>query len=170
MKRPSLRFQGRVHVVGDDVNTDYIIASRFKARADNVEGLVSHVLEDLDPTLAARIEPGDILVAGQNFGSGSSRETAPRVLLASGIRVVIARSFARIFFRNAINVGLAVVECEWRSLRDGDSVEIDLDSGSLLKSPSTQAGSFEPLPGFLQDILRAGGIRDMLRSETSSGS
>lgn len=161
----SLRFHGKAHVVGDDVNTDYIIASRYKARADNIEGLVPHLFEDLDPTLAARIEHGDVLLAGQNFGSGSSRETAPRVLLASGIRVVVARSFARIFFRNAINVGLAVVECDWQSLTDGDEVQIDLDSGSILKPPSTHSGSFEPLPSFLQDILRSGGIREMLRTD-----
>lgn len=162
-----LRYRGHVHVVGDDVNTDYIIASRYKARADNLEGLAEHVFEDLDPTLAARIQPGDIIVAGENFGSGSSRETAPRVLLASGVQAVVAHSFARIFFRNAINVGLAVVECDWQGIDAGQQLEVDLDAGLIIEPPATRVASFEPLPEFLQDILRLGGIRESLRAERS---
>jgi 3-isopropylmalate/(R)-2-methylmalate dehydratase small subunit len=150
--------------LGDDVNTDYIIASRYKAQSDNLEGLVAHLFEDLDPTLASRIEQGDIVVAGHNFGSGSSRETAPRVLRASGVRVVVARSFARIFFRNSINIGLAAIECDWEGIEDGQGIEIDLDAGRIAQPAGSTIASFEPLPAFLQEILMAGGIREKLRA------
>lgn len=159
---------GKVHLVGDDVNTDYIIASRYKARAENVEGLAPHVFEDLDPELASRIQAGDLLVAGDNFGSGSSRETAPRVLLAAGIRAVVARSFARIFFRNSINVGLPVIEAEWQDIDDGDEIHIDLESGRITGKAGSVAATFDPLPQFLTEILQAGGIRAQMAKARGS--
>ena len=158
-----LRLQGTAHVVGDDINTDYIIASRYKARADDLTSLTAYVFEDLDPDLAKRINTGDIIVAGDNFGSGSSRETAPRVLLAAGISAVVARSFARIFYRNAINVGLAVIESDWHSIRDQDQISIDIGAGEIRGSESETCGTFTPLPDFLTDILEAGGLREMLK-------
>jgi 3-isopropylmalate/(R)-2-methylmalate dehydratase small subunit len=159
----------RVHLVGSDINTDYIIASRHKAKANDAEGLARYVFEDLDPTLAGRIAVGDVIVAGTNFGSGSSRETAPRVLKAAGIRAVIARSFARIFFRNAINVGLTVIESEWSGIEDGDRIDIDEAAGQLVHEEGRVCGSFAPLPPFLLDILRAGGVRGYLQERRGSG-
>ena len=160
---PSLQLKGKVHLVGDDVNTDYIIASRFKARADDLTGLTTHLFEDLDPTLAERIQPGDLIVAGHNFGSGSSRETAPRVLRAAGVSAVVARSFARIFFRNAINVGLPVVECDWSSISDQDDLVIDTGAGEVRHRDGGFCGTFNPLPPFLTEILEAGGLRELLK-------
>lgn len=153
----------RVHLLGSDINTDYIIASRYKAKADDAEGLAPYVFEDLDPTLAGRLAPGDVVVAGTNFGSGSSRETAPRVLKAAGVRAVVARSFARIFFRNAINVGLTVIESDWSGIEDGDRIDIDEGAGELRHEDGRLCGTFAPLPPFLLDILRAGGVRGYLQ-------
>ena len=158
----------RAHIVGDDVNTDYIIASRYKARADDATGLTAHLFEDLDPALAARIQPGDVIVAGHNFGSGSSRETAPRVLKAAGVSAVVARSFARIFFRNAINVGLAVIESDWNGISTGDRLCIEVESGSILAESGTVCGTFAPLPPFLIEIVESGGLRGYLRKRASS--
>lgn len=156
---------GRCHIVGDDVNTDYIIAGRYKERADGMEGLGEHVFEDLDKTLVSRIKLGDFIVAGENFGSGSSRETASRALLAAGVRAVIARSFARIFFRNSINVGLPVIETDWHDIRDGDVVAIDTSTGVVRTVSGEERGRFHPLPDFLSKILDAGGVRELLASE-----
>lgn len=160
------RLSGQIHVVGDDVNTDYIIASRYKTLADDLPSLVGHLFEDLDPALAGRIRPGDIVVAGHNFGSGSSRETAPRLLLAAGVAAVVARSFARIFFRNAINVGLPVVECDWDGLKDLDRLDVDLSEGRLSRQGGDEHWRFDPLPPFLLDILASGGAAAKLRDST----
>jgi 3-isopropylmalate/(R)-2-methylmalate dehydratase small subunit len=163
MTMRGLVIQGAVHVIGDDINTDYIIASRYKGRFDDLSGLTAHLFEDYDPGLAARIAVGDILVAGENFGSGSSRETAPRVIQSAGVAAVVAKSFARIFFRNAINVGLPVIEAAWTAIAPGDSIEIDTRVGQITGRGGDVVGTFEPLPDFLTEILEAGGVRGLLK-------
>lgn len=156
---------GRVHRVGDDVNTDYIIPARYKSRTEDIAFLVPVLFEDLDPTLASRIRPGDLVVAGHNFGMGSSRETAPRLLRAAGVGAVLARSFARIFFRNAVNVGLPVIECDTEAIADGDEVEVDLEAGSVRVPARGVAVTIQPLPRLMLDILRAGGIKGYLEAQ-----
>ncbi len=160
--------RGRVHRLGDDINTDYIIPARYKSRTEDIASLVPVLFEDLDPTLAGRIRPGDIIAAGENFGMGSSRETAPRLLRAAGVGAVLARSFARIFFRNAVNVGLPVVECDTGRLVDGDEVEVDLRQG-VVRVPARQVVvSAAPLPPLMAAILDAGGIREYLRRQAAA--
>lgn len=159
----SLVIRGACHIVGDDVNTDYLVPSRYKSKMDRIAELVPHLLEDIEPGFAEKVRPGDILVAGHNFGSGSSRETAPRVLLAAGIRAVVAKSFARIFFRNATNMGLVTVECDWGDLSNGETVEIDVGVGRLQGSSPESHCSFTPLPDFLLDVIVAGGTAAWLK-------
>jgi 3-isopropylmalate/(R)-2-methylmalate dehydratase small subunit len=159
--------RGRAIRLGDDVNTDLIIAGRYKFRALPIEELAKHVFEDLDPSLAGKIRPGDVVVAGRNFGCGSSREHAPRVLKAAGISAVVAKSFARIFFRNAINVGLPVVEAEARlidSTEDGDEIEVDLRRGMVRNLSKGLEAEFKPYPPALLDVLAAGGLLSYVRS------
>lgn len=156
---------GRAFKYGDSVDTDVIIPARYLT-TDDPETLGNHVLEDLDPTFVERVRPGDVLVAGANFGCGSSREHAPIALKASGVSAVIADSFARIFFRNAINTGLPILECPSavRDITDGDEVEIDLAAGVVHNR--TTGGSFAAvaLPDFVMDIVRAGGLVEWVRS------
>ncbi|MDQ7820934.1 MAG: 3-isopropylmalate dehydratase [Armatimonadota bacterium] len=159
--------RGRVHRLGDDINTDYIIPARYKSRTEDIASLVPVLFEDLDPTLTGRIRPGDIIAAGENFGMGSSRETAPRLLRAAGIGAVLARSFARIFFRNAVNVGLPVIECDTGPLADGDQVEVDLGCGEIRVPARGVAIRAAPLPPLMAAILEAGGIRDYLRRQAA---
>src|SRR4051794_17300627 len=123
--------RGRVHRFDDDINTDYIISSKYKAQTLHIEDATKHLMKDIDPGFAARVRPGDILVAGRNFGCGSSREAAPRVIKAAGLGAVVAASFARIFFRNSINIGLPVLACDTDGIRDGDEIAIDLATGEV---------------------------------------
>ncbi len=152
---PTIR--GRVHRVGDHVNTDLIIPGKYCLTTSR-ERLGPHCLEGWEPGFARRIRPGDVLVAGENFGGGSSREHAVLALQGAGIHAVIARSFARIFFRNAINLGLPVLVCPEAAVRatDGDPVEIDVGQGRILLRD--QAFRAEPYPPFLQEILAHGGL------------
>ncbi|MCS7114717.1 MAG: 3-isopropylmalate dehydratase [Nitrososphaerota archaeon] len=152
---------GRVIKLGDDINTDLVIAGRYKFRSVTIEDMAKHIFEDLDPTLAARIKPGDIIVAGKNFGSGSSREQAPRVMVAAGIAAVVAKSFARIFFRNAINVGLPALTVEERFVdltSDGDLLEVDFATGFVRNITKKYEAKFKPFPRQLLEILEAGGL------------
>lgn len=155
--------QGRAQRFGSDVNTDYIIAAQHKAASLDVQEMARHTFEDIDPGFADRVQPGDIVVAGANFGCGSSRETAPRVLLACGISAVVAPTFGRIFFRNAINVGLPVMECDTTGIEQDDLVQIDLASGLVsvpdrgLQRPATA------LPDVMRALLAAGGLARYLR-------
>jgi len=153
--------KGNAIRLGDDINTDLIIAGRHKFRAVTIEEMAKHIFEDIDPTLHSRIKPGDIIVAGKNFGCGSSREQAPRVILAAGISAVIAKSFARIFFRNAINVGLPALTVSGEfidSTSTGDVIEIDLKEGVVKNLTKNLETRFKPLPRQLLDILEAGGL------------
>ncbi len=153
--------RGKVIKLGDDVNTDLVIAGRYKFRSVSIEDMAKHIFEDLDPKLASKISPGDIIVAGKNFGCGSSREQAPRVMVAAGISAVVAKSFARIFFRNAINIGLPAITVEEKfvdSTIDGDVLEINLQNGSLKNQTRNIEVKFNPFPKMLLEILDAGGL------------
>lgn len=152
------RIRGRAWVLGDHVDTDVIIPARYLTTSDPAE-LARHVLEDLDPTLKERIRPGDILVAGVNFGCGSSREHAPIALKAAGIACVVARSFARIFYRNAVNVGLPVVQCrEALPIASEQVIVVDFEAGTVTDEATGRVWQAEPLPPVMREILEAGGL------------
>lgn len=158
----NILLEGRAHVYGNDINTDVIIPGKYTKTLD-LDTLAAHVLEDLDPGFRDRLEPGDILVAGDNFGCGSSREQAPLALKTAGVAVVVARYFARIFFRNAINVGLPVIEVGWSGIETGDSLRVDLTGGKL--NNLSRQGMFQaaPLPSGMTAILQAGGLANYLK-------
>lgn len=156
--------KGRVHKLGDDINTDDIIAAKYLVSTDAKE-LGKHCLESIKPDFATTVNPGDIIVAGKNFGCGSSREHAPLALKASGIAAVVAKSFAAIFFRNAINIGLPFLELEKADkINDGDSLEIDLSSGIIKNLTSNQTYKTQSLPQFLQDIVRQDGLMNWIKT------
>lgn len=151
---------------GDNVDTDVIIPARYLNTSDSRE-LAAHCMEDIDPTFAKRVELGDLLVAGLNFGCGSSREHAPIAIAASGISVVIASSFARIFYRNAINIGLPILECPEASvdIAEGDEVEVDLETGIIVNNTTGKRYQAKPYPPFIRQIIEAGGLLQALRRE-----
>ena len=156
--------KGRVFKYGDNVDTDVIIPARYLNIADPKE-LATHAMEDIDAEFVKKMQPGDIVVATRNFGCGSSREHAPLVLKENGVSCVIASSFARIFYRNAINIGLPILECEAAAngIGDGDMVSVDFDTGVITnetKGESYQAAAFPP---FIQSIIQAGGLLKSLR-------
>ncbi|MGQ9757348.1 MAG: 3-isopropylmalate dehydratase small subunit [Actinomycetota bacterium] len=155
--------RGRAHVFGDDVNTDYIISGKYKFKTLDMDELARHCMEDLDPEFVNKIRPGDFIVAGGNFGCGSSREQAPLVIKHAGVAAVLARSFARIFFRNAINKGLPVVECDTSGIRDGDELEVDLGAGRVANLTQGTILEVIPLPPVMMDILREGGLTAYLK-------
>ncbi|MEM2937520.1 MAG: 3-isopropylmalate dehydratase [Candidatus Bathyarchaeia archaeon] len=153
--------RGRAIKLGDDINTDLVIAGRYKFRSVSIEEMSKHIFEDLDPSLAAKIKHGDIIVAGKNFGCGSSREQAPRVMVTAGIAAVVAKSFARIFFRNAINVGLPAIVVEEKfvdSTVEADMLEIDLAKNTVKNITKNQEVTFKPFPPQLLEILEVGGL------------
>jgi 3-isopropylmalate/(R)-2-methylmalate dehydratase small subunit len=155
---------GRAFVYGDDVDTDRLFPGRYLFVADPA-GMRKYALEDLDPTFRERVQPGDVIVGGRNFGTGSSREQAVACLLHSGVRTVVARSFARIYYRNAINNGVAPLVCPEAvdGIRDGDQVAIDLAQGTITNTTRGETYRFEPLPDFLRAILDDGGLVAHLR-------
>lgn len=151
-----MKLQGSVFKYGDNVDTDVIIPARY-LNTPNHQELAAHCFEDLDATFVKRVQPGNIVAAGNNFGCGSSREHAPIAIKASGISAVVAKSFARIFYRNAINIGLPIVECD-AQIDEGDQIEIDFDNGKLHNLTKKQTSDFAPFPNFLQNIIAAGGL------------
>ena len=157
--------QGTVHKYGDHVDTDVIIPARYLNTSDPKE-LASHCMEDIDRDFRSKISDGDILVGGENFGCGSSREHAPIAIKASGISLVIAKSFARIFYRNAINIGLAIVECPEaaQAIEEGHTVEADLDAGVITDVTTGRSFKTEPFPAFIQNIIAAGGLVNAAKS------
>lgn len=155
--------RGRVHRFGDDINTDYIIAAQHKATTLDLREMARYTFEDIDPEFASRVSPGDLVVAGRNFGCGSSRETAPAVLLACGVAGVVAHSFARIFFRNAINTGLPVVECDTDGIAADDVVEVDLAAGMVRVPERDLRRQAQPLPAVMRAVLAEGGMAGYLR-------
>ena len=155
---------GKVFKYGDNVDTDVIIPARYLNTADANE-LAKHCMEDIDATFVSKVAPGDIIVAGRNFGCGSSREHAPLAIKASGISCVIASTFARIFYRNAINIGLPIMECQDAvdSIAAGDQLSVDLSSGTITDITSGKTFKAEPFPPFMQDLIAAGGLAAYMR-------
>ena len=152
---------GQVIRYFDNVDTDVIIPARYLNSTDPKE-LAAHCMEDLDPTFVARVKPGDIIVAGENFGCGSSREHAPVAIKASGIACVVAKSFARIFYRNAVNIGLSIVECDVEA-EDGDRLSVDFDKGVIKNLSRSTEARFAAFPPFLQTLLNAGGLLNAVK-------
>ena len=165
-----IRYQGRAWTYGDDINTDLIIPARYLYTSDPEE-LALHAMEDLNGRFAGEVASGDVITAGDNFGCGSSREHAPVALRAAGVSCVIARSFARIFYRNAINVALPILECPEAvdGIATGDTVEIDAERGLISNISSGDVYEATPFPGFLQGILSAGGLIPYARMRHVAG-
>ena len=159
-----MRFDGTVIRYGDNVDTDVIIPARYLNTIDKKE-LASHCMEDLDKTFIARVKAGDIMVAGNNFGCGSSREHAPIAIKESGIALVIAKSFARIFYRNSINIGLAIMECPEAvdGISEGDKVEVDVDNGVIYNRTTGAEFKTKPFPEFVQKIITNGGLVESIK-------
>ena len=155
--------KGKAHVYGDHINTDYIISGKYKFKTLDMKELSRHVLEDLDPDFAAKVQEGDFIVAGINFGCGSSREQAPLVITHAGVGAVLARSFARIFYRNAINKGLPLVECETSGISTGDILEVNLETGEVRNVTSGETITAAPLPEVMMKILNEGGLVEHLK-------
>ena len=157
--------KGYVHKYGDNLDTDVIIPARYLHIADKKE-LATHCMEDIDPNFPKVVRPGDIVVGGQNFGCGSSREHAPMVLLECGVSCVIAGSFARIFYRNAINIGLPILECSEASkkIEAGDEIAVDFDSGLITNLTKGETYTAEPFPAFIQEIVKAGGLLPWIKN------
>lgn len=157
--RPDPSEPSRAWRFGDDIDTDQITPSRFIVSSDPVD-LAQHAFEDLRPAFSEEVQEGDFVVAGTNFGSGSSREQAPLALLGAGVAGVIAQSFARIFFRNAINLGLPVLICPGAdAIADGDEVSMALDAGVVVNHTKGEEYEAEPLPEFLQELVSRGGLK-----------
>ena len=152
-------FNGKSICYGDNVDTDVIIPARYLNTSDKAE-LASHCMEDIDKNFKNKVKKGDIMVAGYNFGCGSSREHAPIAIKESGISLVIAKSFARIFYRNSINIGLAIIECPEAvdGISDGDKIEADLDNGIIYNRTTGASFKTQPFPAFIQNIIENGGL------------
>lgn len=159
-----MKASGFVHKYGDNVDTDVIIPARYLNSPDAKE-LAQHCMEDIDKDFVKKVKEGDIIVAAENFGCGSSREHAPISIKASGISCVIASTFARIFYRNAINVGLPILECKEASekIENGDKVEIDFDSGKITNVTKNETYQAEPFPEFIQNIINKGGLLNSIK-------
>ena len=157
---------GHVFKYGDNVDTDVIIPARHLATTD-AKGLAEHCMEDIDPDFVKKVQPGDIIVAKKNFGCGSSREHAPMAIKASGISCVIAETFARIFYRNAINIGLPIIECKEasESIEAGDEVEIDFDSGMIYNKTKGTSFKGQAFPPFMQELIGAGGLINYMNQQ-----
>jgi 3-isopropylmalate/(R)-2-methylmalate dehydratase small subunit len=161
--------KGRVWKYGDDINTDVIFPGRYTYKMMEPADMAKHALEDLDPEFARNVQSGDVIVAGKNFGCGSSREQAAACLRAAGVQAVVAKSFARIYFRNAINLGLAVLQCDEASeaLKTGDLVEIDIAGGRIVSGE--RVFKFFPLPDSVIGIIEAGGLIEFTKKKLASG-
>ena len=159
--------KGKVHKFGDNVNTDYIISGRHKFRTLNMNELITHLFEDIEPLFFKKIRKGDFIVGGRNFGCGSSREQAPLVIKQSGIAAVLAESFARIFFRNCINVGLLAIECNTRMIDSGDELEINLEKGIVKNLAQKKILKFKKLTEIMIQILQEGGLTPYLKKNKS---
>ena len=159
-----MKANGRVHKYGDNIDTDVVIPARHLNTANNKE-LASHCMEDIDTEFVHKVKDGDIMVGGWNFGCGSSREHAPIAIKESGISCVIAKTFARIFYRNAINIGLAILECEEASdkIQDGDEVAIDFDTGIITNVTRNETYQALPFPDFIKEIIAKGGLLNSIR-------
>jgi 3-isopropylmalate/(R)-2-methylmalate dehydratase small subunit len=157
-KKDSKILTGRSFKFGDDISTDLIAPGRYFHLRSNLPELAKHVLEDADPEFAGRVKQGDFVVGGRNFGLGSSREHAPTIMKIAGVGAVLAKSFARIFFRNSINIGLPVLICDTDKINDGDILEIDLNEGIINNKNGNMKIKFNPLPEVMIKILSDGGL------------
>ena len=159
-----MKTKGFVHKYGDNVDTDVIIPARYLNTADPKE-LASHCMEDIDKDFVKNVKPNDIIVADYNFGCGSSREHAPLAIKTAGVSCVIAKTFARIFYRNSINIGLAILECEEAAdrIENGDEVEIDFDTGIITNLTRGETYQAEPFPDFIKEIINANGLLNSLK-------
>ena len=166
-----MKAKGHVFKYGDNVDTDVIIPARYLNSFDAKE-LASHAMVDIDPEFAGKVKPGDIIVARKNFGCGSSREHAPLCLKTAGVSCIIAETFARIFFRDSINIGLPIIECKEAALEieAGDEVEIDFDSGKIYDRTKGTEYQGQPFPEFMQKIISAGGLVSYTNEKVKSGS
>jgi 3-isopropylmalate/(R)-2-methylmalate dehydratase small subunit len=166
-----MELKGKVHKFGDDINTDVIIPARYLHSSDPLE-LAKHAMEDADPEFINKMQPGDFIVAGKNFGCGSSREHAPIALKAAGIAAVIAGSFARIFFRNAFNMGLAIFECPEAAaeIQDGQEISVDMDSGVITDLATGKKYPSQAIPPFMQELLADGGLMAFVKKHLEAKS
>ena len=166
-----MKYKGTAHRYGRDIDTDVIIPARYLNTSDPAE-LAKHCLEDLDATFIERVQPGDVIVAEENFGCGSSREHAPIAIKAAGVDAVIAKSFARIFYRNAINIGLPILECPEavKEISAGDVISCDLSKGLIVNETTGKQFQAQPFPPFIQKIIDAGGLMKSLAEIRRHGS
>ena len=165
-----MKLHGKVHKYGADVNTDVIIPARYLNISDAGE-LAKHCMEDIDSDFIGRVQPGDIIVAGKNFGCGSSREHAPLAIKAAGIGCVIAASFARIFYRNAFNTGLPILECAEAAEKSesGDILEVELSTGEIVNTTRGLTFMAEPIPPFMLELIEAGGLIEYTKRRIATG-
>ena len=161
-----MKIKGKTWKFGDDVDTDAIVPARY-LNTTSAKELAAHCMEDADPGFASRVKPGDIIAAGKNFGCGSSREHAPIAIKAAGVSCVVARSFARIFYRNAFNMGLPILECPEGAerIRTGDELEIDLDSGIIENHTRQETYRAQAIPPFMQKLVKAGGLIEYVQEQ-----
>ena len=155
----------KVWKFGDNIDTDVIIAARYLNTSDE-KFLASHVMEDIDPNFVKKISIGDVIVAGENFGCGSSREHAPIAIKSAGICAVIAKSFARIFYRNSFNMGLLILECnETDEINEGDELKIDVNQGTISNLTQNKTYKFQPIPPFMQELIKSGGLIEYAKTK-----
>ncbi len=165
-----MKHTGKVWKFGNDVDTDLIIPARYLTTSDPEE-LAAHCMEDADPGFPQKVRPGDIIVGGKNFGCGSSREHAPIAIKAAGVACVVARSFARIFYRNAFNMGLPILECGAAdTFETGQSLSVDLDTGEIVVAETGAAHETTPIPPFMQELVAAGGLMPYIRKKMDATS
>ena len=166
----AMKFAGQARVVGDNINTDYIISSRRKRDSQDRNYMAQYFMEDLDPMFASRVNPGDILVAGENFGCGSAMEVAAIVMLGVGIPAIVAKSYSRTYFRNGINNGILLARCDTSGVEDGDAIEVSIDDGAVTVCNRTKKQTFSAgrLAPMLVEILLAGGLVHYMRTKGKS--
>ncbi|MGN0876351.1 MAG: 3-isopropylmalate dehydratase small subunit [Kiritimatiellia bacterium] len=160
-----MKVSGKTYKYGDNVDTDVIIPARYLNTPDAKE-LAKHCMEDIDTSFASTVKPGEIMIAGKNFGCGSSREHAPLAIKTCGVACVIAATFARIFYRNALNIGLPILECPEaaKAIKAGDTVSVDFDTGVITDETTGKSFQGEPFPPFMQELIAAGGLAAFRRS------
>ena len=164
-----MKFVGKAHKYGANVDTDVIIPARYLNVSD-AAALAKHCMEDIDPGFRERVQPGDIMVADANFGCGSSREHAPLAIKTIGVSCVVAKSFARIFFRNALNIGLPILECEEAvdGIQAEHEVEVDLGTGAIVNRTTGQTFQAKPYPEFMLELVKAGGLIEQIKSKLAT--
>jgi len=156
--------KGKVHKFGDNISTDHIAPGRYFHLRGNLIELAKHTLEDADSEFSKKVKQGDFVVAGKNFGCGSSREHAPRIIKLSGVKVVIAKSFARIFFRNCFNIGLYAIETDTDRIDSNDEIEVDLKNGVIHNLTKNTKIEFKPIPEFMLKLVEMGGLKEFVKS------